>query len=74
MCVEVKGEFELMKRAIDRLQTKTKHYSMIFNLSVILSQLSSLYNKEGFLCFGRQFIIGVSNKEEWMNLILKATG
>ena len=40
MCVEVGRE--RVDEAGDRLQIKTKHYSMIFNLYVLLSQLSSL--------------------------------
>ena len=65
LCVLKKGAFVLMLfKARDRLQTKTKHYNMIFTLSLILSQLSSLWNKERFLCRGRQFIIWVSNKDK----------
>ena len=65
LCVLKKGAFVLMLfKARDRLQTKTKHYNMIFNLSFILFQLSSLSNKERLSCLGRQFIIWVSNKDK----------
>ena len=55
LCALKKGAFVLMLfKARYRLQTKTKHYNMIF---FILSQVR-------FVSLGRQFIIWVSNKDK----------
>ena len=49
----------------DRLQTKTKHYNMIFSSVIYIMTLTALfYNKERFLCLARQFIIWMSNKDK----------
>ena len=57
MCVEVVRV--RVDEASDRLQTKIKHYNMIFSSAVIyFMALTALFsNKESFLCLARQFII-----------------
>ena len=56
MCVEV-GRVRV-DEAPDRLQTKTKHYNMIFSSVIYIMALTApFWNKERFLCLARQFII-----------------
>ena len=56
MCVEV-GRVRV-DEARDRLQTKTKHYNMIFSsVSYIMALTALFWNRERFLCLDRQFII-----------------
>ena len=44
--------------ARDRLQTKTKHYNMIFSSVSYIMALTALFkDKERFLCLARQFMI-----------------
>ena len=47
-----------VNEARDRLQTKTKHYNMIFSSVSYIMALTALFeDKERFLCLTRQFII-----------------
>ena len=51
--------------ARDRLQTKTKHYNMIFSSVSYIMALTALFkDKERFLCLARQFMIWASNKDK----------
>ena len=73
MCVEV-GRVRV-DEARDRLRNQNNTLQHDFSLvSYIIKIKLSFRIKKRFLVIGRQFIICVSNKEEWTNLILKATG
>ena len=73
MCVEV-GRVRV-DEARDRLRNQNNTLQHDFSLvSYIIKIKLSFRIKKRFLVIGRQFIICVSNKEEWTNLILNATG